>query len=267
MTHPFDPAAPDPAQPGEPQRSNPLGGSPLGGSPPGPAPRPSAGDVDATPAPGPRPAPRWAPGATDDDIDDFGIPGSRRPGVERQLRTLLEWVAVAVGALVVALLIKAFLLQAFYIPSGSMQETLHEGDRVLVNKLSYRFGDVGRGDVIVFEKPPGTSGEINDLIKRVVATGGETVTLVDGGVFIDGDRLDEADYIGDNVDTFPLNAIPNCDNEPVNDRCIVPDGRVFVMGDNRGGSTDSRRFGPIDEDSIVGRAFLKVWPLGDIGFL
>jgi signal peptidase I len=215
--------------------------------------------------------PRWTPGGTTGDAgatdDPFDIPDSRRPGVERQLRTLLEWVAVAVGALAVALLIKAFLLQAFYIPSGSMEETLREGDRVLVNKLSYRFGDVGRGDVVVFEKPPGASGDINDLIKRVIALPGETVTLVDGDVFIDGNRLEEADYLELESGTFPLNAIPNCDNEPVNNRCTVPDDTVFVMGDNRGGSTDSRRFGPIEQDTIVGRAFLKVWPPGDIGFL
>jgi signal peptidase I len=107
------------------------------------------------------------------------------------LRSLIEWVAVAVGALAVALLIKAFLLQAFYIPSESMTDTLNVNDRVLVNKLSYRIGDIERGDIVVFEKPPTAPGSITDFIKRVAALPGETITFVDGDVFIDGQLLNE----------------------------------------------------------------------------
>ena len=120
--------------------------------------------------------------------------------------------------------------------------------------------------LIVFEKPPGAGGDIDDLIKRVIAIEGETITLVDGNVFIDGVRLDEP-YLEAGIASRPLNAIPNCVNEAVNDSCTVPEDHVFVMGDNREKSTDSRRFGPIDEDTIVGRAFLKVWPLTDLGYL
>lgn len=186
--------------------------------------------------------------------------------LQSQLRGLIEWVAVAVGALAVALLIKAFLLQAFYIPSASMHPTLVEDDRVLVNKLSYRFGDVQRGDIVVFHRPEGAPGEIDDFIKRVIALPNETVSFSEGTVFVDGLPLGE-DYIDDAPSTSDQ-VIPGCDNSPaVADTCQVPDGMVFVMGDNRQASFDSRRFGPIDEDSIVGRAFLKVWPLGDIGFL
>ncbi len=178
----------------------------------------------------------------------------------------MEWVAVAIGALVVALLIKAFLLQAFYIPSASMDPTLHEDDRVLVNKLSYRIGDVQRGDVIVFEKPESASGEIDDFIKRVVGLGGEAVSFRDGSVFIDGLELSEG-YI-DGALTSTSSVIPGCANKiAAADNCVIPEGMVFVMGDNRGSSQDSRFFGPIPTDTIVGRAFLKVWPLGDIGFL
>lgn len=178
----------------------------------------------------------------------------------------MEWVAVAIGALAVALLIKAFLLQAFYIPSASMEPTLHEDDRVLVNKLSYRIGDVQRGDVIVFEKPEGVGGDIDDFIKRAIGLPGETVSFSDGSVFVNGQELSES-Y----VDGAPTNVgaiINGCANETaVADTCQVPEGKVFVMGDNRLSSQDSRYFGPIDQDTIVGRAFLKVWPLGDIGFL
>jgi len=193
---------------------------------------------------------------------------SARPSVSasQQIRGVLEWIAVAVGALAVALLIKAFMFQAFFIPSGSMFETLHVNDRVLVNKLSYRLHSVNRGDVIVFVKPPLASGPINDLIKRVVALPGETVTLVDGEVYIDGAKLDEPYTLG-KPSVPERDVIPGCDNAPAPDRCTIPPGFVFVMGDNRTGSSDSRTFGPIEEASIVGRAFLKVWPISDISFL
>lgn len=214
-------------------------------------------------------------GVTDDSIDRPADPDSSAAAVEedqptraidRQIRTVLEWVAVAVGALAVALIIKTFLLQAFYIPSGSMEQTLRRGDRVLVNKLSYDLHDVNRGDVIVFGKPPGEGGEIDDLIKRVIALAGETVTFQDGMIFIDGLLLDEP-YIEADVPSLAKTPIPNCVNPPVTDSCTVPDDQVFVMGDNREASRDSRFFGPIVEDTIVGRAFLKVWPLSDVGFL
>jgi signal peptidase I len=208
--------------------------------------------------------------SSDDPADDrFWADDPRsRPrktkGLQSQLRTIIEWVAVAVGALAVALLIKAFLLQAFYIPSPSMDPTLRVDDRVLVNKLSYRIGDVQRGDIIVFRKPEGEQGDIDDFIKRVIALPGETISFVDGDVFIGGLALSESYVNGAPSTTSQL--IPGCDNSAT-DSCLVPDNMVFVMGDNRLGSRDSRRFGPIEESSIIGRAFLKVWPLGDIGFL
>jgi len=196
-------------------------------------------------------------------------PRPRRKGaLESSIKTLIEWVAVAVGALAVALLIKAFLLQAFYIPSASMVNTLHEDDRVLVNKLSYRLGDIDRGDIIVFEKPPGAGGDIQDFIKRVIALPGETITLVSGDVYIDGVLLDEPYTEGQ--ETSPRAAAitsEGCTNDPAQDRCTLANGWFFVMGDNRGNSTDSRAFGPIREETVVGRAFLKVWPLSDLGFL
>ncbi len=173
-------------------------------------------------------------GVTDDSIGRPTDPDSSAAAVEedqptrtidRQIRTVLEWVAVAVGALAVALIIKTFLLQAFYIPSGSMEETLRRGDRVLVNKLSYDLHDVNRGDVIVFGKPPGEGGEIDDLIKRVIALPGETVTFQGGMIFIDGLLLDEP-YIEADVPSLAKTPIPNCVNPPVTDSCTVPDDRV-----------------------------------------
>jgi signal peptidase I len=173
-------------------------------------------------------------------------------------RTILEWVGVIGGGVIIALIIEAFLVQAFWIPSPSMVPTLNVGDRVLVNKLSYRLHDVHRGDVIVFERPPGASrggeDEIKDLIKRVVAVGGDTIESRNQLVYVNGERVDES-YLEPGTPT---------DNLP---RQTVPEGHVFVMGDNRTNSEDSRVFGPVDEDRIVGRAFMRVLPVGDIGWL
>jgi signal peptidase I len=174
----------------------------------------------------------------------------------RPLRNIIEWIAIVAGALAVALVVKTFLIQAFFIPSLSMYPTLDKGDRVLVNKLSYRLHDVNRGDLVVFERPEGQpESDIKDLIKRVIALSGETIEAREGVIYIDGEQLDESDYLVEGVTT---------DNLP---RQEIPDGHVFVMGDNRGDSADSRVFGPIDEDTIVGRAFIKVWPLTEISLL
>lgn len=167
------------------------------------------------------------------------------------LRNALEWVAVIVGAVLVALLVRNFVVQSFQIPSGSMHPTLLEGDRVLVNRLSYRLHDINRGDVIVFARPdsaPASPDEPDDLIKRVIALPGETIEAREGKVYIDGRQLDEP-YLDPGTLTTGL-------DEPV----TVPDGELFVMGDNRGNSADSRFIGAIPEDSVIGRAFAIIWP-------
>ena len=173
-------------------------------------------------------------------------------------RTVLEWAAVIAGGIVIALVVEAFLVQAFWIPSPSMVPTLEVGDRVLVNKLSYKLHDVHRGDVVVFERPPaarnGSDSEIKDLIKRVVAVGGDTLEELDGHVYVNGELIEEP-YLEPGTVT---------ENLP---RQTIPEGQVFVMGDNRENSEDSRFFGPIDEDTIVGRAFVKVLPITDLGWL
>jgi signal peptidase I len=181
-----------------------------------------------------------------------------------RLRSAVEWVAVIVGALVVALVVKTFLFQAFYIPSGSMEPTLEKGDRVLVNKLSYDLHDVNRGDVIVFELDPDEVGAdgIKDLIKRVVGLPGDVIETRDGVVYVDDQPLDEP-YLADGTTT----GSPSDGQNPGIERQTVPDGHVYVLGDNRSNSADSRYRGPIPIESIVGRAFVLVWPPGDIGSL
>jgi signal peptidase I len=197
----------------------------------------------------------YAPG--DEESDEFGPPAPTTPskGKRSTTRSIVEWVAVVGGALVVALVIRAFFLAAFYIPSESMVPTLEKGDRVLVNKLSYKLHDVHRGDVVVFERPPNEPDNgIKDLIKRVVALPGETMEVKNCKVLIDGRALDEP-YVKswNRTCTFAAHQIgPH---------------EVFVMGDNRDDSQDSRFFGAIDEDLIVGRAFVIVWPVTHFGWL
>ncbi|HEU5302050.1 MAG TPA: signal peptidase I [Acidimicrobiia bacterium] len=184
-------------------------------------------------------------------------------------RTAIEWVVLILLALVIAFLIKTFLFQAFFIPSESMTPTLKVGDRVLVNKLSYDLHDVNRGDILVFEAPASARSDgIKDLVKRAVALPGETITDDgDGHLLIDGRRLGEPYLPAGTVSTFS-DVPPGCgtpaDGSP---GCVVPKGHAFMMGDNRGASKDSRVFGPIDVDTIVGRVFVRIWPISGIGLL
>ncbi|HEX2849453.1 MAG TPA: signal peptidase I [Acidimicrobiales bacterium] len=179
----------------------------------------------------------------------------------RALRSTIEWVVIIAGALIVALAVRTFVVQPFYIPSASMQPQLMVGDRVLVNKMSYHLHDINRGDVVVFERPKCESGEpaIKDLIKRVIGLPGERVEARGGSIYIDGRRLAEP-YL-------PTTAITS-DFGPVE----VPAHHIWVMGDNRQNSKDSRFLcnnGPtfIDEGGVVGRAFVRVWPPADMGGL
>lgn len=202
------------------------------------------------------------------------------------IRTVLEWLAVIVSALIVALVIKALVLQAFWIPSESMQTTVNEGDRILVNKVSYRLHEVRRGDLVVFEKLEGTPGDTKDLIKRAIALPGETIEIrSDGRIWIwgPGETPDDAKLLEEPY-LDPQNAVlnapsasdpltadvwdENCVNQPrTPGRCQLDDSSYFMMGDNRGRSSDSRFFGPVPDENVVGRAFLRIWPLGDISTL
>jgi signal peptidase I len=170
-------------------------------------------------------------------------------------RNIIEWSLVVIGAIALTLTVQAFAIKSFYIPSESMVPTLQKGDRVLVNRISYKLHDVNRGDVVVFERPPGLPDtSIKDLIKRVIGLPGDTVEGRNGRIVINGQYLNEP-YLGANVITSTFGPVK------------VGDGMYFVMGDNRQASEDSRVFGPIAEKLIVGRAFVKIWPLNRIGWL
>lgn len=212
------------------------------------------------------------------DRDPDELPALRRPTAEPGPgRVLLEIPLLLVGAAVIALVVKAFLAQAFFIPSESMEPQLATGDRVVVSRLSYELHEPRRGDVVVFDDPaqpeaPDRSllpvrlgrdalealGVVEprgrELIKRVVALPGETVWGQDGRVVIDGRPLIEP-YLSELAVTD--------DFAPVR----VPEDHVFVMGDSRRNSKDSRRFGPVPTELVVGRAIARVWPPGRIANL
>ncbi|MGH9033896.1 MAG: signal peptidase I, partial [Acidimicrobiia bacterium] len=186
--------------------------------------------------------------------DGAGAPEKGTAG-RRTRKIIVEWVLLIGGALLIAFLIKTFLFQAFYIPSESMTPTLKVGDRVLVNKLSYKLHDVNRGDIVVFEAPDdeGTPG-VKDLVKRVVGLPGETVELRDGQVFIDNKPLDEPYLAPDDTrQTVPTQDFAGKCEPPVSrTTCVVPADSYLVFGDNRNESKDGRVFGPIKESDIIG---------------
>jgi len=196
-----------------------------------------------------------------------------------------ESILLIVTAMVMAVIVKTFFLQAFYIPSESMEPTMKPDDKILVQKVSYWGGDVSRGDIVVFDDPGGwldaaDSRQANNLlqrsletvglfptgghlIKRVVGVGGDSVQCCDtaGKITVNGAALDEP---------YLLDETANRD-QPFN--ITVPEGYLFVMGDNRNNSADSRAHlgdpggGFIAEESVVGKSWVRVWPLNRAGFL
>lgn len=180
------------------------------------------------------------------------------------LRQIREWVFVIVVAVVIATLLRTFVVQQFYIAGPSMETTLYGNDRVLVNKLAYRFGEPSRGDVIVFDRVTtnGDTVQHDDLIKRVIGLPGERLEVRDCVVFVDGVAIDEPWLSADMTDTTydPGTRCGTANVEPV----TLGDDEVFLIGDNRPMSFDSRMFGPIDVDLIVGRALVVIWPPRDM---
>ncbi|MFO7291842.1 MAG: signal peptidase I [Actinomycetes bacterium] len=189
----------------------------------------------------------------------------------------LELPGLLFTALAVAVVVKTFLIQPFYIPSESMLPTIEINDRVIVNKLAYRFGEPEPGDVVVVLNPALTDEQLQesipeavirsileavgvrsrpevDLIKRVVAVEGQTVEVADGRLYIDGVPQEEPYLLEPDIrGTFGPQ--------------VVPEGHVFLMGDNRNSSLDSRAFGPVPVEEIIGQAILRIWPLDRFGTL
>jgi signal peptidase I len=194
--------------------------------------------------------------------------------------SLIEFVVIIVVALGLAILIQAFLVKPFRIPSPSMVPTLDVGQRVLVNRLGTHFGDPSRGDVIVFKPPAGADSNqcgipsepddghpcakptanrsSSNFIKRVIGLPGDTLFVRDNHAYINGKRLNEP-YINKGT---TCDVLCNLD-KPIK----IPPGHFFMMGDNRGQSDDSRQWGPVPKKWIIGRAFFTYWPPNRIGTL
>jgi signal peptidase I len=181
-------------------------------------------------------------------------------------KVVRDWLVVVLIALGAAMLVRVYVLQQFYISGPSMQTTLLENNRVLVNKLSYRLHDVYRGDVVVFDRITTNGGVVahDDLIKRVIAVGEDTLSIQQCNVIVNGKKIEEP-YLDAESGANP-NLVDRCRVVDLEEQSI-PAGKIFVMGDNRAESFDSRSFGPIDEDLIVGRAFAIVWPLSKLSGL
>ena len=208
-----------------------------------------------TDAPTP-PAPPLEPPSTGGDLTATDLAAKPK---RSSSKTAIEWVVLIGCAIVIALLVKAFLFQAFYIPSESMYPTLKTNDRVIVNKLSYHLHSVHRGDIVVFTTPKGPDGKpidptIKDLVKRVIGLPGETVSEKNNRVYVNGKPLPEK-YLPAGTISNCASFIPQC----------FPSGPLaadhyWVMGDNRTQSRDSRSFGAIKKSEIVGRVFVRIWP-------
>ena len=199
-------------------------------------------------------------------IEQSGEPINDTSAQNRALKALRDWAIVIVLALLAAFVVRTFLLQQFYISGPSMETTLFQNNRVLVNKMSYRFSGVGRGDIVVFDRVTRNGEQIihDDLIKRVIGLENEKVEIRDCVVFINNVALEEK-YLDEFSSSEP-DLTQRC-REPNMHPVSVPNNHVFVMGDNRAESFDSRSFGPIEESKIRGRAFAVVWPLSALRLL
>jgi signal peptidase I len=171
-------------------------------------------------------------------------------------RALIEWTAIIIIAVLVSFLMRTYAFQTFYIPSGSMEPTLQIGDRIIVNKLAVTWGTINIGDIVVFKAPPAEDcGEpVTDLVKRVIGIPGDSLRSKGNTIFVNNQPLVEkwthTEPLGGAI--TPITLKPN---------------QYFMMGDNHSDSCDSRMWGPVPRSDIIGKAFVRIWPLSRIGFL
>ncbi len=206
------------------------------------------------------------------------VPTSTEPGRSRAARIAIDLAVLVVAIVVITTLLRTLVAQAFYIPSLSMAPQLEVQDRIVVSKLSYRLHDARRGDIVVFDAPPELEAPkkpealpsravravlegvnvvkptTTEYVKRVIGLPGEQVAGRGGSLYVNDTLL---------VEPYLPAGLRTDDFGPV----TVPAGKLFVMGDNRGSSFDSRKFGPIDRSSLVGRVVVKVWPPGGASWL
>ncbi len=194
------------------------------------------------------------PPATLDVDESSPVPEKHRS----RSRSLIEWGIVVVIAVVVSLLIRTFVFQTFFIPSGSMEPTLQVGDRIIVSKLSVELGTIHTGDILVFKAPKAVetvcADDVADLVKRVIGLPGQTLTSKGNTIYVNGKPLAQPwthnPVLGKAIGTV-----------------VVPKNHYYMMGDNESDSCDSRFWGTIPRSSIIGKAFIRIWPLSRLGFL
>ena len=193
---------------------------------------------------------RPVPPGEDPDDSSPSEPGTEQGDEARPFQSLIELLHDLAVAIVVCVLLITYVVQAFKVQGTSMSPELLDGERILVNKFLYRFGDIERGDVVVFWYPEDPK---LSFIKRIVGLPGETVEVRNGKVYVDGTLIDE-----------PYVVVDNADRRSFASQEIRP-GHYFVLGDNRRGSNDSRSWGLVPERYIYGKAFVRIWPLRDVG--
>lgn len=178
-------------------------------------------------------------------------------------RALIEWTSIIIVAVLVSFLLRTFAFQTFFIPSGSMEPTLQVGDRIIVNKLAVSWGTINVGDIIVFKAPPAENcGEpVTDLVKRVIGTPGDSLKSKGNTIYMENtaqhvqwhalhEKWSHTEPLGQTITPITLKK-----------------NQYFMMGDNHSNSCDSRMWGPVPRTDIIGKAFLRIWPLSRIGFL
>ena len=201
-------------------------------------------------------------GQQDTTTGDAPVADDAKPGGGSAMRGLMEIVQTIVLTLVIFFVIQAFIAQPFQVEQFSMEHTFEPGDYVLVDKLTPRWDDYSRGDVVVFHPPAGWDDRGAPFIKRVIGLPGDTVQVRDDGlVYVNGVALDEP-YLFQNDEGVVGPTTVDGDSS-----WTIPAGELFVMGDHREQSNDSRVFGPIAASSVIGRGFLRYWPLSSFGII
>lgn len=194
----------------------------------------------------------------DTEVDAANAPTRRQ---KHRRRVVTEWLIIIVAALAVSFLMRTFVVQTFYIPSASMEPTLQIGDRIIVSKLSVNLGTINRGDIVVFKAPPAEHcGEaVTDLVKRVIGLPGDYLTSKGNTIYVGTSPTTEVALSETWTHTEPLGT-------PIGNVHVAAN-TYFVMGDNHADSCDSRMWGSVPKSDIIGKVFLRIWPLSRVGFL
>ena len=174
---------------------------------------------------------------------------------KRKRRVAIEWTLIIVVAVLASFLVRTFVFQTFYIPSSSMNPTLWKGDRIVVNKLSVEFGTINIGDIVVFKAPPDVAKDchdaVTDLVKRVIGLPGDRLYSKGNTIYVNGKPLDQKWTV---LPTIGTPIAPT----------TVPAGHYFMMGDYHSDSCDSRSWGTVPRSDLIGKVFVRIWPLKSI---